>query len=229
MASLPRILVISGLQTASPLWGSSFTQRLSVFLEANPVMAIQRWAEILPDMVVLETDSESLAINLIAQLRHEAIIPILLVSSICSDKFILEVYQAGVDEYIDKLIHPALFHAKLKAWLRHSWNIPNSMLNSLKIKNVELIPSERNILFTDRDPVHLTNLELRLLYFLLGRPGRVVTTEELCQRIWGESGEGNIIRLKNIVYRLRRKIEVDPAHPDYLLTVAGVGYQFKEK
>jgi len=229
MAFIPKILVVSYLQGTSPLWGSNLTQRLNIILETNPARAIQRWAEILPDLVVFDIDSETLAIELITKLRDESVIPVILLSSTRSDKFMLEVYQAGVDECILKPIHPSLFHAKLKAWLRRSWSVSVSMLDSLKIGNVKLIPSERNILFVNRDPVHLTNLELRLLYYLMARPGYVVTAEELCQRIWGESGEGDVIRLKNVVYRLRRKIEADPANPHYLLTVVGVGYQFEAK
>jgi two-component system response regulator RegX3 len=53
--------------------------------------------------------------------------------------------------------------------------------------------------------------------------------EELCERVWGRDGEGNVTTLKNVVYRLRRKVEADPANPHYILTVAGVGYQFSPK
>lgn len=227
MAFIPKILVISNLQGTSPLWGFSLKQRLNIILEANPARAIQRWAEILPDLVVFDIDSEPLAIELITKIRDEAVIPVLMLSSNRTDQFMLEAYQAGVDECILKPIQPPLFHAKLKAWLRHSWSVSVSLLYPLKIGNVKLIPSERNILFVDRDPVRLTNLELRLLFYLMARPGYVVTSEELCQRIWGYGGDGDVIRLKNVVYRLRRKIEADPAHPHYLLTVPGVGYHFE--
>ena len=226
MASIPKILVVSNLQTTSPLWGSTVTQqRFNVNLETNPARAIQRWAEVLPDLVVFDIDSESLAIELITKLRAEAVLPILLLTSVRSDQFMLEAYQAGVDECILKPIHPSLFHAKMKAWLRRSWNVSVDMLDSLSVGSFHLIPLDRVLELDNSGLIHLTNLEMRLLYSLMGRPDRTVTTEELCQRVWGPSGGGNVSTLKNLVYRLRHKIEKDPTHPHYVHTVAGVGYQ----
>jgi len=229
MAFIPKILVVSYLQTTLPLWGSSVTQRLNMILETDPAKAIQCWAEKLPDIVVFDLDSESLAVELIRTLRDEAILPILLLTSIRSDTFMLEVYQAGVDECILKPIHPALFYAKIKVWLRRSWNVPVDMLDSLRVGSFHLIPLARALEIDNSGPIHLTNLELRLLYYLMGRPDHTVTTEELCQRVWGPGAGGNVATLKNLVYRLRHKIEKDPTHPHYVHTVAGVGYQLLVK
>jgi len=60
---------------------------------------------------------------------------------------------------------------------------------------------------------------------LVSRAGHTVTTEELNQRVWGYTGEADNTMLKNVVYRLRRKIESDPANPLIIQTVAGVGYK----
>jgi len=227
MASIPKILLVSNLQTTSPLWAFNVTQqRLNVILESNPANTIQRWAETLPDMVVLDMDSESLAIELITKLRDEAVIPILLLTSIRSEKFMLEAYQAGVDEFALRPIHPSLFDAKITAWLRRSGSIPVDMLDSFRVGNFHLIPSNRSLALDDGDPIHLTNLEFRLLYSLMARSGRTLTTKELCRRVWGHHDKGDEATLKNLIYRLRRKIEADPTHPHYVHTVVGVGYQF---
>jgi len=230
MASIPKILIVSNLQTASPLWAFNITQQhWDITLEPHPAKAILRWAELLPDLVVFDIDSESVSIDLITKLREEAVLPILLLTSNRSDNFILEAYEAGVDEYVLKPIHPLLFEAKIKAWLRRSSNIPVDVLAALRIDDLQLIPSDRAVVLDSRDPIHLTNLELRLLYYLMGRPGRTLTTEELCQRVWSHHSLGDPATLKNLVYRLRRKIEADPAHPHYLHTVAGVGYRLVAK
>src|SRR5688572_32015012 len=229
MAFIPRILIVSNLRTTLPLWAFNITQRLNVDLETNPANTIEHWAQKLPDMVVFDMDSESLAIELIRKLREEAILPILLLTSIRSDTFMLEVYQAGVDECILKPIHPALFLAKIKAWLRRSWNVPVDMLDPLRVGSFHLIPLDRALQIDNSGPIHLTNLELRLLYYLMGRLDHTVTTEELCQRVWGPNGGGDVATLKNLVYRLRHKIEKNPTQPQYVHTVAGVGYQLLEK
>jgi len=226
MASISKVLVVSDQPVATSLWGRSLTLPLNFILELNPDRGIRRYTELLPDLVILELDSEPLAIELVMKFRDETTTPVLMLSSICSHKFILDIYQAGVDEYILKPIQPELLLAKIKAWLRRSLVVSPGSLDSLSFGDVKLMPKERSILLDGRESLHLTGLELRLLYCLIGRRGITVTSEELCQRIWGEGG-GDVMKLKNVVYRLRRKIEADPAKPHYLLTVTGVGYQFK--
>jgi two-component system, OmpR family, response regulator MtrA len=230
MASIPKILIVSDLQTTSPLWAFNITQqRWDITLEPHPAKATQRWAEILPDLIVCDIDSESASLELITKLREDAVLPILLLTSNHSDQFLLDVYEAGVDECVLKPIHALLFEAKLKAWLRRSSTVPVDVLDTLKVDDLHLIPSDRAVVLDSRDPIHLTNLELRLLYYLMGRPGRTLTTGELCQRVWSHHSIGDPATLKNLVYRLRRKIEADPANPHYLHTVAGVGYRFAVK
>jgi two-component system, OmpR family, response regulator MtrA len=227
MGFVPKILIVSNLQTTSPLWAFDVTQQhWDIILEPHPAKATQRWAELLPDLIVCDLDPDSLSIELITKLRVEAILPILLFTSNRSDKFMLEAYEAGADECVIKPIHPLLFEAKIKAWLRRSSNIPVDVLDALSVDDLHLIPSNRAVVLDNKDPIHLTNLELRLLYYLMGRPGRTLTTQELCQRVWSHQTMGDAATLKNLVYRLRRKIEADPAHPHYLHTVAGVGYRF---
>jgi DNA-binding response OmpR family regulator len=227
MALIPKILVISNLQTTSPLWVFNVTQqRWNVILETNPANTLQRWTETLPDLVVFDIDPGNLAIELITNLREEAVLPILLLTSLRSDQFMLDVYEAGVDECILKPLHPPLFHAKLKAWLRRFGSVPVDMLDALRVGNFHLVPSNRSLELDDRELIHLTNLEFRLLYYLMGRPRRTVTAKELCQHVWGHQSEGDAATLRNLIYRLRHKIEDDPAHPHYVRTVVGVGYQF---
>lgn len=232
MALIPKILIVGNVEANSPLWAFNFTQqRLSLVRETNPANTLQRWTESLPDLIILDIDSESeeFAIELITTLRNEAVLPILLLTSLRDEKFLLETYKAGVDECILKPISPSLFHAKVKVWLRHSWNIPLDTLDALRLGKFHLIPANRVLEVEGSDAIHLTNLELHLLYGLMGRPGQTVSTEELCQRVWRHAGEGDAATLKSLIYRLRQKIEADPANPRYILTVVGVGYQFVVK
>jgi DNA-binding response OmpR family regulator len=78
----------------------------------------------------------------------------------------------------------------------------------------------------DGTEVKLTNLEFHLLHLLMSRPGRVFNAEEIIQAIWGGYGHGDQVLLKNVVYRLRRKIEADPGRPALLQTWQG-GYSFR--
>jgi len=224
----PRILLVSQ-QSTLPLWTSNLAQeRWQIVAEPQLANVFQRWIEEAPDMIVLELESlNESELNLILELREQAVIPILLLSFNPSQQFILQAMEAGVDDYIVTPTHPRIIQLSLKAWLRRSWSIPVDMLDALKVGDVRFIPNERAISLDGQHPIRLTNLELRLMYYLISHAGRTVTAEELCQRVWGDSVEGKKTTLKNVVYRLRLKIEMDPTHPQYIRTVSGVGYQFK--
>lgn len=227
MLLAPKILLVSD-QQASPDWIFKMRQRrIELVQEIQPARAFERWLEETPDIILIDMDlPEMQLIDLVRELREQAVIPILLLASNQTDKFMLEAYDAGVDEYILKPIHASLLRSKMKAWLRRSWSVPVDMLDALTVGGLQFIPEKRTIVLEDREPVRLTNLELRLMYYLLSHPGRTLTAEDLCQRVWGNYADGNKVTLKNVVYRLRNKIEADPAHPHYIRTVAGIGYQF---
>jgi two-component system KDP operon response regulator KdpE len=227
MSLVPKILIVSDLQTTLPLWAFSLVQaHWDITLEPNPAKAVKRWAEFLPDLIVCDIDSDSVSFEIVTKLREQAVLPILLLSSNHAKEFILDAYEAGVDECILKPIDPTLFEMKLKAWLRRSSNVPVNVLDAIKVDDFHLIPADSTVILDKKDPIHLTNLELRLLYYLMGHSGRTLTTEELCHYIWSHHSAGDPVMLKSLVYRLRRKIEADPAHPHYVHTVAGVGYRF---
>ena len=229
MALSPKVLFISNGQTTVPWVSHVRQQHLQVVLESLPTRAFQRWADEAPDIVVIDIEPvEPLALNVIRQLREQAVIPILLLSFNQTDRFVLEAYESGADEYISKPIQPAVLHAKIKAWLRRTWSIPVGMLDALKVGDIRFLPAERTLLVEGQPPIRMTNLELRLMYYLMSHAGRTITPEELCQRVWGTDREVNKSTLKNVVYRLRLKLEPDPTRPHYIRTVAG-GYQFRRE
>jgi DNA-binding response OmpR family regulator len=201
-------------------------QNLNVALESNPANTVARWEKEIPDLIILDISlPEGAILDLIRNLRAETLAPILLLTPVRSDEHVLEAYKAGVDDCLLKPVSPSLFQAKIKVWLRRSGNIFTDALNPLKVGTLQLFPAEKLVLLKNGGAVRLTNLELRLLYYLMNRPGQIVTIEELNQKVWGYTAEADNTMLKNIVYRLRRKIEVDPANPLIIQTVVGTGYK----
>jgi DNA-binding response OmpR family regulator len=81
----------------------------------------------------------------------------------------------------------------------------------------------------DAAPVRLTKLETRLLQMLIANAGNVVSTERLLSHVWGHRGSGDRQLLKQLVHRLRQKIEADPAEPRLLQTDAGAGYRLQTR
>ncbi|HEY3475777.1 MAG TPA: response regulator transcription factor, partial [Anaerolineales bacterium] len=188
--------------------------------------ALARWEKEIPDMIVLDVQLLKLPmLELIRTLRAEMLIPILLLASAWNEEDVLEAYQAGIDDYLVKPASPSLLLAKIKVWLKRSASISVDTLNPIRVGTLQLFPSERTVLLKNGGAARLTNLELRLLYYLMNRPGQIVTVEELYQRVWGYNAEADNTMLKHVVYRLRRKIEANPANPLIVQTVPGVGYR----
>jgi DNA-binding response OmpR family regulator len=158
-------------------------------------------------------------------LRTESVMPILVIIQAKNEEEILDLYKEGADECIIKPIGSSLIVAKLKAWLRRSWNLPFETLEPLRVGRVQLHPSERTVQINGDEPVRLTNLELRAVLSLITRAGSTLSAEELIQQIWGYSAEGDRATLKNLVYRLRRKIENNPTQPGIIQTVGNAGYK----
>lgn len=227
LQSTPKVLIVSNQQTTGPLWVFSLQQQnLNVALESDPANTLARWEMEIPDLVILDISlPEDATLELIRELRAETLTPIVLLTPVRSDEYVIEAYKAGVDDCLIKPVSPSLFQAKIKVWLMRAGSVLTDGLNPVRVGTLQLFPAERLVILKNGAALHLTNLELRLLYYLMSRPGQTVTIEELNQRVWGYTAEGDTTMLKNVVYRLRRKIEVDPANPLIIQTVVGSGYR----
>lgn len=200
-------------------------------METSPENVMQRNTDLTPDLLVIDISRLTTSVfnatrNMIKELRCITANPILLLSSRQDEDYVIDMYEAGVDEVIVKPISPAMFVAKTRAWLRRSWTVPVALLDKIRINEISLLPEERVVVIEGRGPIRLTNLELRLLHVLMAGKGKPIYTEELINRTWGYSGEADSTLLKNLIYRLRHKMEADSAHPAHILTVPGVGYEF---
>jgi DNA-binding response OmpR family regulator len=179
-----------------------------------------------PDIVIIDVYGATReALSLCRQLRSQLVNPILMLAYFAGEPQMVEAYEAGADECIAKPIGLRLGVAKVRAWLRRSWTVPTEALNVLDVGGLRLDPEKRLLTLPDGGEISLTNLELRLLHLLMSHPGQVLEPCLMIDRVWGyESAEGAV--LKNMIYRLRRKIEPDPAHPHYIRTAPG-GYVFQ--
>jgi len=136
---------------------------------------------------------------------------------------ILDAYRAGVDECVVKPISPALFLAKIMAWARRGATPPAEPRRTA----LQLDSRHRSAVDSDGREVSLTNLEFRLLRLLMSRPDAVFSSEEILRDVWGMEGSGNAVVLKNLVYRLRKKLE-SAFGEKYLIQTFPGGYAFRE-
>jgi two-component system response regulator MtrA len=190
--------------------------------------SVQIALEQTPDLVIVEDfNAEAEEIELCRQLRTETVVPILYLTSKQGEAFLLETYKAGADETIPFPISPRLFQAKVQAWLRRTQAIPLAALDEVQVNSFRLIPGQKRLVTAAGEQIRLTSLESRLLFLLMSHPGHVIETENLVERVWGYYGNGDSVLLKNLIYRLRRKIEPSPNAPRHVLTVANIGYKFQ--
>ena len=223
-----RVLLITDNLEMGRVWTYALGQKaVEAVIASSFEEAIERWTLETFDLLVIDVYTAQFdAMDVCRRLRAEAANPVLLLIQGQEPGHVLEAYDAGVDECIVKPIDPSVFVAKVRAWLRRSWTIPAEALDALQAGDLRLDPGRREIVTADGAVVKLTNLEFRLLQLLMSHRGQVLETGVIVDRVWGYSGGGDSILLKNVVYRLRRKIEVDPSQPRYIRAVAGEGYTF---
>ena len=104
--------------------------------------------------------------------------------------------------------------------------IPPFALPVLDVGEVVLNPSARTVKVGQREPQRLTQLEFRLLYILMTNRDQVIPSEVIVERVWGYTGTGSRELVRNLVSRLRSKLEPDPSKPRFIHTLSGLGYQF---
>ena len=226
---LAKIFVVCDQQDTAPVWGYILRhQGLTVILETSLDKAVDRWNSEITDLVVIDVHvPHEVRMDLYKRFRAVSVAPILLFLPAYHEKEILEAYEAGAVEVVIKPISPAIFLAKIMAWMRRSWTVSTEELSQVKAGKHELDPARRCLVNPQGTDIRLTNLEFRLLHLLMSRPGHTFGADDIIQAIWGGYDSGDQVLLKNVVYRLRRKLEADPSRPVFLQTGPG-GYCFQE-
>jgi DNA-binding response OmpR family regulator len=226
--SIPKIFVVCDRRDTAPVWGYILRQQgLIVILETSREKAIDHSVAEIPHLVVLDVDTpHEERMELYKKFRAISVAPILLLLPTYHETQILDAYEAGVDEVVIKPVSPPIFLAKIMAWVRRSWIMPIDGLNLVKAGKYKLDPTRRCMIDPNEIEIRLTTLEFRLLHLLMSRPAHLFDAEDIINSIWGGYGYGDPVLLKNVVYRLRKKIEADPSRPIHLQTWQG-GYCFQ--
>ncbi|MCJ7536873.1 MAG: response regulator transcription factor [Anaerolineales bacterium] len=188
--------------------------------------ALKRWTQDQPDIVVLDVNLPAMSgFEVCRQIREKANTPIVLLTVRGEEEDIVQGLNIGADDYIVKPFSPRQLVARIRAVLRRAGQI--SISNVLQVGNLKFIPNQRKVILGESEPILLTYLENRLLDYLMVNSGRVLETESIIDHIWGPSSADRDM-LRQLIRRLRIKIEADPANPFYIRTVPGLGYGFIE-
>jgi DNA-binding response OmpR family regulator len=163
--------------------------------------------------------------ELCRQIRSISDVPIIMVTARDDTHDIVAGLEAGADDYLTKPFAPKELSARIRALLRRSRSdSTNEPL--LRVGDLELNRDEGVVSLGDKK-IHLTRTEFHLLYELAENPNKVRSREYLLEKVWGYGyfGDGRLVDVH--VRRLRTKIEVDAASPQYVVTVRGMGYKLQ--
>ena len=201
---------------------------LAVEVVEDGRQALARLNQALPDLIILDLmlpDVDGLDVCRAVR-RMPTYVPIIMLTARTEDVDKVVGLELGADDYITKPFNTRELIARVRAVLRlarHRATIGGP--DRLRIGRLEIDLTGRTVAVGGQ-PVDLTPKEFDLLVFLAEHPGRVFGRETLLEKVWGYDYLGDSRTVDVHVQRLRHKLEEDPHHPRYLLTVRSIGYKF---
>jgi len=185
--------------------------------------AIRAFETEAPDLAILDINMPGASgFQVCEAIRAKSRVPVMMLTVRGEEEDLVKALELGADDYLTKPFSPRTLLARVKALLRRA-----GMENAapLAAGRIRLDTDEHTVQVGTNPPVRLTKLELRLLQMLVANAGHTVGSDRLLMQVWGHKGSGDRQLLKQLVHRLRQKIEVDPANPQILQTAPGAGYK----
>jgi DNA-binding response OmpR family regulator len=191
--------------------------------------ALQRFAEARFDLVILDLMLPKLdGVEVCRRLRSRSQVPIIMLTAKGSEGDKVAGLEVGADDYITKPFSMREFRSRVKAALRRS-RMVGSLPDDESIESGDLtIDFGRRMVTLAGEEIRVTYVEFEILGALARSPGRVLSRETLLEHVWGGSEYRDPRTVDVHIRHLREKLELDPKEPEYLFTVRGVGYRFKE-
>jgi DNA-binding response OmpR family regulator len=226
-----KILVVDDDLELANLIGYALRQAGYLVVEAaDGVAALEAFEREAPALVILDVNLPRLSgLEVCRQIRAgspagegtRTSTPIMMLTVRSAEEDQVQALDLGADDYLTKPFSPRTLLARVRALLRRAGEekpLP------LAAGDFRLDLEHQAVAVRGGDPVRLTRLEMRLLQLLLANAGHTLPAERLLAHVWGSRGSGDRQLLKQLVHRLRQKIEQNAAAPSYLVTVSGVGY-----
>lgn len=202
-------------------------QGYTVFGAHSGQEALDVVREKLPDLVILDVMMPGFdGFETLQELRRVSNTPVIMLTARGDEDQKVRGLGLGADDYVTKPFSQRELLARVQAVLRRAEQPALTSKTQIDVDDDLAIDFDRGEVFVRGEPVRLTATEYRLLYHLASNPGRLMPAETLLAKVWGYEyrEEDHYVRL--YVSYLRQKIEPEPSHPRYILTVPGLGYKF---
>lgn len=185
--------------------------------------ALQAFQRDSPDLVLLDINMpEPNGLQVCREIRGRSPVPIMMLTVRDVEEDLIEAFDSGADDYVRKPFSPRALLARVRALIRRSEPLDSGPVTAGRLR---LDPEQRTLQFGAAPPVRLTPLELKAMQLLMVTPGRTVTAEKMLLHLWGRATARERRTLKQLVYRLRQKVESDASTPEILQTTPGAGYK----
>jgi len=180
-----------------------------------------------PDLILLDIMLPGIdGLEICKELRRNKVdIPILMLTAKGDEIDKVIGLEIGADDYISKPFSIRELLARIKAHLRRENRSDETVPGVFQLESMKIDFDHYKVIRKD-DEIDLTSLEVDVLRYLIGQEGKVVSRDDLLDKIWGYEKYPTTRTIDNHILKLRKKIEIDPNHPQHILTVYGGGYRF---
>ena len=194
--------------------------------------ALSRFDEWSPDIMLLDVMLPKVSgTDVCRELSKKSQVPIIIVSAKGSEVDAVVGLEVGADDYIVKPYRLRELVARMRAVMRRSsltqTELDDVGYGAIRVGDVSIDP-ERHVVTIRDEVVRLPLKEFELLYVLMANAGKVMTRENLIDRVWGSDYFGDTKTLDVHIKRLRSKVEADPAAPVNIVTIRGLGYKYEK-
>jgi two-component system response regulator RegX3 len=181
------------------------------------------------DLVLLDLMLPGLSgTEVFRSLRARSGVPVIMLTAKDSEVDKVVGLELGADDYVTKPYSPRELVARIRAVLRRQRRAERNVFGmAIRAGDAALDVGEMRFVAPGREPATLTVTEMKILELLMRNANAVISRETLVERVWGYDCDGTDNRVNVYIRRLREKIERDPAKPEYLETVRGLGYRFR--
>ncbi len=183
-------------------------------------------AAMMPDIVILDLGLPDIdGIEVCARLREWTQCPIIVLSVRDRERDKVAALDKGADDYLTKPFGIEELLARVRVALRHSTRTRGEQASKVRAGSLT-IDLAWHVVTRDGEEVKLTATEFNLLAYLAANRGRVLTHHSILTQVWGPADADHTEYLRVYMRQLRKKLEVDPDRPQYILTEPGIGYRF---
>lgn len=198
--------------------------RYEIRTASDGLTALETIRDFHPDLVITDLQMPEMSgLELCREIRRNSQVPIIVLSVKGEESSKVTALEAGADDYITKPFGMEELVARVRAVLRRS--AADTFESRIEVGDF-LMDEERHLAQVRGEAIRLTPKEFELLFYMLKNHGKVLTHRSLLSAIWGANYSAQTEYLRVFLGNLRKKIELNPAQPQYIRTEPWVGYRF---